>query len=83
MNTVLDAIGPAIWRASWQAAALAVLVVLLLQYCGERLAPRWRFLMWGVVLALAGLPVRFISRWLNRSSRAAAASPAAPRESAS
>jgi APA family basic amino acid/polyamine antiporter len=43
----------------------------------------WEPLLWGVVLALAGLPVRFISRWLNRSSRAAAASPAAPRESAS
>jgi beta-lactamase regulating signal transducer with metallopeptidase domain/5-hydroxyisourate hydrolase-like protein (transthyretin family) len=50
MITALDALGPAIWRASWQAAALAVLVVLLLRCCGERLAPRWRFLMWGIVL---------------------------------
>src|SRR5580704_17098085 len=51
MITLLDALGPAIWRASWQAAALAVLVVLLLRCLGERLSPRWRFLLWGVVLA--------------------------------
>ena len=31
MITLLDSAGPAIWRASWQAAALAVLVVLLLR----------------------------------------------------
>jgi APA family basic amino acid/polyamine antiporter len=39
----------------------------------------WKVLLWGAVLALAGLPVRFISRWLNGSSRAAEASPGAPR----
>ena len=50
MITLLDTLGPAIWRASWQAAALAVLVVLLLRCFGERLSPRWRFLLWGVVL---------------------------------
>ena len=36
--------------------------------------------LWGLGLALAGLPVRAISRWLNRSSRAAAPALAAPRE---
>src|SRR5262249_32904852 len=45
-----DTVGLSIWRASWQAAVLAVLVALLLRSCGERLAPRWRFLLWGVVL---------------------------------
>ena len=50
MITLLDAIGPAIWRASWQAATLALVVVLLLRCFGERLSPRWRFLLWGVVL---------------------------------
>ncbi len=29
MITVLDTLGPAIWRASWQAAALAVLDLLM------------------------------------------------------
>jgi APA family basic amino acid/polyamine antiporter len=36
--------------------------------------------LWGFGLAIVGLPVRAMSRWLNGSSRAAAASPAAPRE---
>jgi APA family basic amino acid/polyamine antiporter len=36
--------------------------------------------LWGLGLALAGLPVRFISRWLNGSNPQPAASPAAPRE---
>ncbi|MGN6057608.1 MAG: APC family permease [Sphingomicrobium sp.] len=36
-------------------------------------------LLWGGAIALAGLPVRVISRWLNGTSRAAAANPAAPR----
>jgi len=51
MIALLDTIGPTIWRASWQAAALALLVVLLLRCSGERLSPRWQFLLWGVVLA--------------------------------
>jgi APA family basic amino acid/polyamine antiporter len=38
--------------------------------------------LWGFGLALAGLPVRAISRWLNGSSRRAAASSAAPPGSA-
>ena len=50
MITLLDTMGPAIWRASWQAAALALVAVLLVRYFGERLSPRWRFLLWGVVL---------------------------------
>jgi len=51
MITLVDSLGPTIWRASWQAAALAILVVLLVRCLGERLPPRWRFLLWGVVLA--------------------------------
>src|SRR5262245_42769206 len=50
MIALVDTLGPAIWRASWQAAALALLVVLLVRCFGERLSPRWRFLLWGVVL---------------------------------
>ena len=37
-------------------------------------------LLWGGAVALAGLPVRAMSRWLNGSSRVAAAGPAAPLE---
>jgi len=36
--------------------------------------------LWSGAIALAGLPVRFISRWLNGSSRPAAAHRGAPRE---
>jgi APA family basic amino acid/polyamine antiporter len=35
---------------------------------------------WGMALLAAGWPIRLISRWLNGSSRAAAAQPAAPPE---
>jgi basic amino acid/polyamine antiporter, APA family len=38
-------------------------------------------MLWAGAVAVAGLPIRFISRWLNGSSRVAAASPAAPRGS--
>jgi beta-lactamase regulating signal transducer with metallopeptidase domain len=51
MTAPLDSLGPAIWRASWQAAALALVVALLFRCFKDRLAPRWRFLLWGVVLA--------------------------------
>jgi len=40
-------------------------------------------LLWSAGVAILGLPVRFISRWLNGSSRAVAANSAAPPESAS
>jgi beta-lactamase regulating signal transducer with metallopeptidase domain/5-hydroxyisourate hydrolase-like protein (transthyretin family) len=63
MITLLDALGPAIWRASWQAAALAILVGLLLWCLGERLAPRWRFLLWGVVLTRLLLVAAPVSPW--------------------
>lgn len=38
-------------------------------------------LLWAGAIAIAGLPIRFISRWLNGTSQAAAASKAAPPES--
>ena len=50
MITLLDNIGSAIWRASWQAALLALVVAMILWGLGARLSPRWRFLLWGVVL---------------------------------
>ncbi len=50
MITLLDTLGPAIWRASWQAAALAILIFLVFRCLGERLSPRWRYWIWGIVL---------------------------------
>ncbi len=63
MISLLDTIGPAIWRASWQGAVLALLVVLLLRCLGERLSPRWRFLLWGVVLTRLLLVATPVSPW--------------------
>ena len=84
MITLLDTIGPAIWRASWQAAALALLVVLLLRCFGERLSPRWRFLLWGVVLTRLLFVATPVSPWsvfnLVRWNPEASARPIAHRE---
>ena len=84
MITLLDTLGPAIWRASWQAAALALLVVLLLRCFGERLSPRWRFLLWGVVLARLLFVATPVSPWsvfnLVRWNPEANARPIAQRE---
>lgn len=63
MIDLIDTLGPAIWRASWQAAALAVLVVILLRCSGDRLAPRWRFRLWGLVLVRLLLVVTPVSPW--------------------
>jgi APA family basic amino acid/polyamine antiporter len=37
-------------------------------------------LLWSGAVAIAGLPVRFISRWINGSNRAAEENPAALQE---
>ena len=50
MINVLEVVVPAVWRASWQAAALALFIAVLLRCFGERLAPKWRYLLWGVVV---------------------------------
>ena len=46
-----------LWRASWQAAVLAGLVVAVQLAFGRRIAPRWRHAMWLLVLARLALPV--------------------------
>ena len=63
MNTLLDTIGPAVFRASWQAAALALVIVILVWCLGERLTPRWRYLLWSVVLVRLLLVVTPASPW--------------------
>ena len=63
----------------WSIIAVIALLYSIAMFIGAG----WEATLWGFGLALAGLPVRFISRWLNGSSRAAAANPAAPPESVS
>jgi beta-lactamase regulating signal transducer with metallopeptidase domain len=50
-------VGAAVWRASWQASVLAVLVVAVQLIFGNRIAARWRHAMWMLVLVRLALPV--------------------------
>ena len=38
MITLLDTVGPAVLRSSWQAAVLAIVVFLLMRFLGEHIA---------------------------------------------
>ena len=60
----------------WAIIAVIALIYSLAMFIGAG----WEATLWGFALALAGLPVRAMSRWLSGSSRAAAAMAAAPRE---
>ena len=44
------------WRASWQGAALAVFVGVLLWLAGRQISPAWRFGLWGLVLVRLAIP---------------------------
>jgi APA family basic amino acid/polyamine antiporter len=60
----------------WTIVVVLGVLYSIAMFAGAGLEPG----LWAALLALAGLPVRFISRWLNGSSRRAAANPAGPRE---
>lgn len=62
----------------WTVIAVIAILYSLAMFVGAGLEAT----LWGLALAIAGLPVRAISRWLNGSSRAVEASPAAPPGSA-
>ena len=59
----------------WSIVAIVGVLYGIAMFVGAGLEPT----LWGLALAIAGLPVRAISRWLNGSSRSAVANPAAPR----
>lgn len=63
MISLLDTLGPAIWRASWQGAVLALLITLLAWCFGERLSPRWRYLLWSVVVMRLLVVATPVSPW--------------------
>ncbi|MCA9172233.1 MAG: hypothetical protein KDB23_31425, partial [Planctomycetales bacterium] len=52
-----------LWQTSWQASLLIVIVFALIGLCRDRLAPRWRHLLWCVVLARLLLPTLPASPW--------------------
>lgn len=47
---------PSLLRTSWQASVLIVLVFMAQWLCGPRLKPRWRYLLWALVLLRLALP---------------------------
>jgi beta-lactamase regulating signal transducer with metallopeptidase domain len=53
----LDQVVPLLWRATWQAAVLIVLVVVVRTILGRRLSPGWRAALWGLVLVRLVVPV--------------------------
>jgi APA family basic amino acid/polyamine antiporter len=61
---------------AWAAVAVLAIVYAFAMFIGAGLEPT----LWGFALAAAGLPVRFISRRLNRSTREPEPAPAAPLE---
>ena len=63
MITLLDTFGPAVLRASWQAAALAIVVMLIVRLLGERISPRWRYRLWSVVVIRMLIVVVPASPW--------------------
>lgn len=63
----------------WTIIVVIGVLYSIAMFVGAGLEP----VIWAAALALAGLPIRFISRWLNGSSRAAEDDPAAPPESIS
>jgi beta-lactamase regulating signal transducer with metallopeptidase domain len=67
-------------RTSWQAAVLVLLVGAVHLLAGRRLAPRWRFALWGLVVVRLVLPVIPPSPWsvFNLSWPGAAAGDPAP-----
>ena len=46
-----------LWRASWQAAVLAGMVLLVQWLLRDRLSPRWRYNLWMLVLLRLIIPV--------------------------
>lgn len=52
-----------LWRASWQAAVLIGLIVLLLRLLRRRLTPPWRHALWLLVLARLLLPATPATSW--------------------
>lgn len=52
-----------LWRATWQASVLAMVVLLVQRTLHRRLDGRARFALWSIVLLRLLLPVLPESRW--------------------
>ncbi len=47
---LLDRAVPMLWRATWQAAILIAVILVMRAVLAARLSPGWRFALWGLVL---------------------------------
>ena len=63
MIDLLQTMGILVWRSSWQASLLAIVVALMSWALGNRLAARWRYALWSVVLVRFLLLLAPASPW--------------------
>ena len=63
MIALLDTIGPAVWRASWQAAVLALVVLLLVRSLGNASRRGGGIVLWSVVVLRLLLVATPASPW--------------------
>ncbi len=62
-NLIPDRILALLWRASWQASVLVLLILLAQMMFGKRLTPKWRYALWLLVVVRLLLPVTPSSAW--------------------
>lgn len=67
----------AILQATWQAAVLAILIIVLQQLLPRAIGPRWRCVMWALVFIRLAVPALPESRWslFNLVQQSPAATP--------
>src|SRR5689334_2829546 len=63
LESALSFVLNGLWRASWQASLLAIVVLLVQKVLGRRLGGRGRFALWAIVLIRLLVPVLPESRF--------------------
>lgn len=63
LSTILERALALLWRASWQASVLVLIVILAQILLGKRLPPQWRHALWLLVVVRLLMPVTPSSPW--------------------